>query len=287
MGLKCSVIGHRFEEPGLVHEREPRGDEIISISREVVVCTRCGRQRVLAERKEITNPDPNGKITTNEGTVEETNEESDTDSKSDHDEDSKSEVDTSSETEEPSEPTPPSGPEQTNPTGFAGVDQISGGWTGFDTPDGVPEPEREIADQALPRDNGIILTDEVEGREREYGEWPEPTEKPPITDNGASPSASSIETSSDDAEILDSSGTEADSGEMSAEIVEPIADESSMEELVDDTEIPSEATDESPPVPELISCPSCPFCIIASATPFRAGDSCPECHSAYLIEGRE
>lgn len=55
MGLKCSVFGHRFEEPGLVNEREQRGEEVINIKRKVMVCTICGDQRVLAERKEITN----------------------------------------------------------------------------------------------------------------------------------------------------------------------------------------------------------------------------------------
>lgn len=301
MGLKCSVIGHRFEEPGLVHEREPRGDEVISISREVVVCTRCGRQRVLAERKEITNPDPNEKPITNEETTEESNGESDTGSNSDDDEDPNPEINTSSENEEASEPTQ-SGHERTNPTGFAGVDQISGAGAGFDPaePDGTVDSTREKPDQvrsAIPRDNGIILTEEGEEREREYGEWPETIPSTETTDekhvapaNGNSAEATPTEPTSDDAEIIDSSGADGDGAETSAGIVEPIAEDGSMKDHVDNTEIfaSSEGSEEteSPPAPEMISCPSCQFFVVSSATPFRVGDSCPECHNAYLTEGR-
>ncbi len=55
MGFKCSVLGHRFEEPELITERERRGNEVITVRRRVMDCSICGEQRILAERKEITS----------------------------------------------------------------------------------------------------------------------------------------------------------------------------------------------------------------------------------------
>jgi predicted Zn-ribbon and HTH transcriptional regulator len=88
MGFKCSVLGHRFEEPGIVHEREPRGDEVITIRRKVMVCTLCGEQRVLAENKEITKD--TGVKDDNKTDIDDTTDDStrdDTDNNSSHEKD--------------------------------------------------------------------------------------------------------------------------------------------------------------------------------------------------------
>ena len=54
MGLKCSLLGHSFGESTVEHEREERGSEVVTSTREVAVCERCGEKRVLSENKEVT-----------------------------------------------------------------------------------------------------------------------------------------------------------------------------------------------------------------------------------------
>ncbi|WP_254543184.1 DUF7093 family protein [Halomarina pelagica] len=53
MALTCSLLGHEFGDPELAREREERGSEVITSVREVVVCERCGAERVLSENTEI------------------------------------------------------------------------------------------------------------------------------------------------------------------------------------------------------------------------------------------
>lgn len=54
MSLWCSLLGHRFDESEVERERQERGDEVLTMSREVEVCGRCGARRVVAENTEVT-----------------------------------------------------------------------------------------------------------------------------------------------------------------------------------------------------------------------------------------
>lgn len=54
MTLRCSLLGHRFEEATVERERAERGDEVVTVSREVEVCSRCDAERVISENTEIT-----------------------------------------------------------------------------------------------------------------------------------------------------------------------------------------------------------------------------------------
>lgn len=58
MTLRCSLLGHRFEEATVEREREERGDEVVTVSREVETCSRCDAERVVSENTEITTVDP-------------------------------------------------------------------------------------------------------------------------------------------------------------------------------------------------------------------------------------
>lgn len=58
MGLRCSVLGHRYGERERVEERDERGDEAVDIVREVKTCERCGDELIVSESKEVTAVDP-------------------------------------------------------------------------------------------------------------------------------------------------------------------------------------------------------------------------------------
>ena len=53
MGLTCSLLGHRFGDPVVEQDREERESEAVTVTREVVVCERCGERRVRSESTEV------------------------------------------------------------------------------------------------------------------------------------------------------------------------------------------------------------------------------------------
>lgn len=55
MGLTCSLLGHAFEAEGVEREREQRGDEVVTVVREMETCSRCGEQRTVSETTEVTS----------------------------------------------------------------------------------------------------------------------------------------------------------------------------------------------------------------------------------------
>ena len=55
MGIKCSLLGHRFAETEVTEEREEQGSEVVVTIREVEQCDRCGAERVVSENKEVTS----------------------------------------------------------------------------------------------------------------------------------------------------------------------------------------------------------------------------------------
>ncbi|MFB6172454.1 MAG: hypothetical protein ABEJ23_07955 [Haloarculaceae archaeon] len=58
MTLRCSLLGHRFEEVTVEREREERGDEVVTVSREIETCSRCDARRVVSENTEVTTVEP-------------------------------------------------------------------------------------------------------------------------------------------------------------------------------------------------------------------------------------
>lgn len=55
MALRCSLLGHTFEEATVQREREERGSEVVTVVREVEQCSQCGEKRVISENKEVTS----------------------------------------------------------------------------------------------------------------------------------------------------------------------------------------------------------------------------------------
>lgn len=256
MGFKCSVLGHQFAEPGLVNEREERGDEVINIKRKVIVCSVCGEQRVLAERKEITK---------------QTDTDSEHDVTEETDESVSVEVDES--VREESVPVEADGTEESS--GFAGVDVLDS-----DT----DETGGTTAEKQQPVDDSMILSD-VNGEPQPGSEW---TTGPntdaedswhPATEetNGLEETASEpITAATDDGEILTSTATETTENETASRASDGVAWNEPL--TTDGTQTPSNI------MGEMLSCSTCDFSVMATDSPFRSGDICPRCHDAYLTE---
>ena len=54
MSLRCSLLGHTYEEAEIEREREEQGSEVVVTVREFEECGRCGERSVLSENKEVT-----------------------------------------------------------------------------------------------------------------------------------------------------------------------------------------------------------------------------------------
>jgi ribosomal protein S27AE len=54
MGLKCSLLGHAYEPADFEREREKQGSEVVTVTREIERCVRCGEERVVSESTEVT-----------------------------------------------------------------------------------------------------------------------------------------------------------------------------------------------------------------------------------------
>lgn len=253
MGFKCSVLGHRFEEPGLVNEREERGDEVIDVKRKVMVCSICGEQRVLAERKEITKETGSGGDEPHADAVS---------------------GDTGDSVEEGGDVSPATDRTGSEASGFAGVDVVDSEAT-----ESTPEGQYE-------EDNSMVPSEANSHHYQEESEWTarsnpafENLWHPATGENDAKreeeDASESITAATDDGEILASTAT-SEPDEAAAETAsgvtwnEPLATDSPQ----DRSNVPD----------EMLTCPTCEFSVIAADSPFRSGDICPRCHDAYLSE---
>jgi hypothetical protein len=291
MGLRCSIRGHRFEEPGLVHEREPRGDEVITIQRKVMVCTLCGEQRVLAEKKEITKrehtdelDDSNDTQSEPTSTINETSKDTaetdgvtaDSDDITADTPDTPDTANSQGETDDvvtegmsmrDNDPTTHETSESES-TGISGVDVIDN--QGIDVDDSQSGVDTR-------QDDGIVLTDDEGGRE--YGEWPIESNGTGTTDQWE-PDYLRAEIESTDFDMDDMSNMNGNGHTDSSAIVDSETDDGEIIEADEESE--PRADDHTK---ETLHCPSCDFTVSVPDSPFRSGDSCPECRKEYLIDG--
>jgi DNA-directed RNA polymerase subunit RPC12/RpoP len=54
MSLKCSLLGHRFDETSVERDRQEDGSEVVTTITELETCSRCGETRIVSENKEVT-----------------------------------------------------------------------------------------------------------------------------------------------------------------------------------------------------------------------------------------
>ncbi|NLV13547.1 DUF7093 family protein [Haloarcula argentinensis] len=280
MGLKCSVLGHKYGETTVEREREEQGSEVVITIQERETCERCGNTRIVSENKEVTAIETPSDIASDlvedeseSETVEPESPPTDepTDSAVESDDEGAERSDSWDSVDDPvetpgdseigddvvddGEPVDPSADdaeiiddsdEEEEESGDVELDEPT---TTVDVPDAEGE-EPVTEDETDPeKDDGLILGEEEESEsaddDRQPGEWPD---EPGDDGDGWSPETMPVD-----------SGTDDDSD------VEPTSD--------------SAVT-----VPEgEFACPECGFTTKVESTSLRAGDFCPECHKGSLI----
>lgn len=272
MGLRCSLLGHVYEDNEVEQEREERGEEVVVTIREYRTCTRCGTRTLVTENKEVRAATPPA------GTPASRPIEGDG-------------------TTAPGESGDGTAPVAASGTGVSG--------TTADGPADSPSPEEEDAvilddDSADAVDQSDQADAADEPAERARGEWPE-TDRPEDASEEPTPwpereESATAESPSDEPSPwpdvdADDEGFEAGAPDEAT----PHDDVSVSAATVDDLDADSGFTSVGDgSVPETISmegteltCPECGYVDPAGSGSLRRGDICPECHSGYLAAGPE
>jgi len=257
MSLKCSLLGHAFDDGEVEREREEQGSEVVITIRETETCTRCGTERVVSENKEVTTletpSDIVGDDLSGEGGSDATGE-------------TAGESADRAEAADAGDAAGGAGGGEPDPGTGTGTAPPAEGGTATGTDAGAASepaagPEPDVAANADPdpeEDDGVILDadDGEEDGQRAPGEWPE------------------------------EDGEERSDGEDT--VVEwPEEDEGDGDDWAPETdaEAPAEVepTSTAVTVPEgAFHCPECDFSTPVEDSSLRAGDFCPECHRGSL-----
>ncbi|WP_277540067.1 DUF7093 family protein [Haloarcula laminariae] len=284
MGLKCSVIGHKYGEAEVEREREEQGSEVVITIQERETCERCGKTRIVSENKEVTAIETPSDIAGD--MIDEGGPAADEDGDNSGEPAAGSASDeTTPDDEAPAAPdeaesAPPSGETETDDAVVDAVDPdaddaeildddgTGSGDSELDDPSTEvsvggseePEPALDAEESAVATDpesdDGMIIDgdeDESPVDDREPGEWPE---EPSDDGDGWAPETGE---SADDGTSEDDESPE----------VEPFGG--------------SAVT-----VPEgQFRCPECEFTTDVASSSLRAGDFCPECHKGALVNTAE
>jgi hypothetical protein len=283
MGIKCSLLGHRFTETDVTEEREEEGSEVVITIREIETCERCGAERIVSENKEVTAletadgdavdaepaDEPDADHASGPSPSTGTDAAPDMTAAEDDAELLDADADTdATETAEPGPATPAADPEPApGPTADAGAE---------------PEPEPSAAE-----DDAVILDDGDDEPAREPGEWPDEAEAEEDADAEPATEEAPGEAWPDEAESgpAESESPTADM-EWPDEGAESAGDEwepsESLTQKIDQAEV-EPAGSATVTVPEgEFECPECGFRTSVESTSLRAGDFCPECHRGSL-----
>jgi ssDNA-binding Zn-finger/Zn-ribbon topoisomerase 1 len=275
MGLKCSVIGHKYGEASVEREREEQGSEVVITVQERETCDRCGKTRIVSENKEVTSIETPSDIAGEMVDTDEEEEEAVSEPEASAADDEIEEAESDTEETEVAE----SGPEETEATAVEAVDPDTddaeildddtdheGGDSELDDPStvesvtdtGDPADAPEVEETESEEDDAVIIdaeTDE-ETSDREPGQWPEEP-----ADNG------------------DDWKPETVMGEQTDEKEEDEDDDSSGLEPLGTSAVT---------VPDgQFRCPECDFSTDVASSSLRAGDFCPECHKGALVTSEE
>lgn len=254
MGLKCSVIGHKYGSASVEREREEQGSEVVITIQETETCERCGKTRVVSENKEVTaietpsdiagemvddEPASEGAEPAPETDVADTDAGAGTERAVEHG-DAESDDAEILDTESPA--TGDSEPE--DPSTATGSDEVP------EAEPAVDPDERAAADPET--DDGVIIdgdAEEAPAGERDPGQWPE---EPNDDEDDWAP-----ETVMDDEEAEESPD------------VDPLGGSA--------VTVPNGE----------FRCPECEFTTDVESSSLRAGDFCPECHKGALVHTGE
>ncbi|MFB6223045.1 MAG: hypothetical protein ABEH86_05150 [Haloarcula sp.] len=285
MGLKCSVLGHKYGETTVEREREEQGSEVVITIQERETCERCGNTRIISENKEITAIETPSEIA-GDLVEEESAPESEAAETGQADVDrvesvsaSDDEVDDSDGWDSVDDPV---GHEPTDAEVDVGVDDDS-----YEEPVDPSADDAEIIDDSDKDESGDVELDEptmaVDVADAESGEPVTEDETDPDKDDGL------ILGEEDDEKTI---SDERQPGEWPEEPGDDGDDWSPETMPVDngaDDVSDSESTGENTvTVPEgKFRCPECGFTTDVESTSLRAGDFCPECHRGSLINRRD
>lgn len=265
MGLRCSLLGHDYDESEIERDREEQGSEVVVTVREFKECNRCGERSVVSENKEVTTierPEPAGDAVSEAddgdgGSI--ATEVAETDAESDR-------------------------RAETEPSGS-------------DEDDGVILDEEDVKDDAERSYGEWPEADDGERRSGDDGrapnEWPDTAEDDQGFD--AHPddgSAADVEfgggLTPEDAPEVDDEEVEfvdADDG-PDADATTPDAEVGTGITSADDAPTPATSGSDSTLDTRLV-CPECEHAQPAAESSLRVGDICPECRRGYLAEREE
>ena len=275
MGLKCSVIGHKYGETAVERDREEQGSEVVITIREEETCERCGKTRVVSENKEVTSIETPSDIAgdmideeTDDGTEQAATAEepeSGAGEESDGVEDIEADESAAGGTGSAVEQVDPDAddaeiidaeePAETAAT-ESGDDELDDPSTVADAEE--PEPATDPEE-----DDGVIIDADDEGAadtDRDPGQWPE---EPGDDDDGWAPETGT------DRESEAESESESGAGSDETTDVEPFGGNA--------VTVPNGE----------FRCPECDFTTDVASSSLRAGDFCPECHKGALINTAE
>lgn len=294
MSLTCSLLGHDFGDPEVEREREERGSEVVTSVREVSVCERCGKQRVISENTEVTSVLSPEEV------------ERDADAE---DVDAEGEADTTeTDGDDGEEPVHPrvDAPIEDDPDGTGEdddavilTDDLSereyGEWPAEPgqnyrpwDPDSLTDPDDDeseptVAEVVGADDAGSATGGESEGRADVADAGADDPDsdtdraRPGSDDGGA---ATERGPRIDDANPDTGDADVADDG---AEVIDADPDADAGEPLSAAADASHGAASEDA---ETYRCPDCGYTTAAADTSLCAGDSCPVCHEGYLAAER-
>ena len=261
MGLKCSIIGHKYGEAAVEREREEQGSEVVITIQERETCERCGKTRIVSENKEVTAietpSDIAGDMLDDEGEAD--REATDGDEASPGEADPVDEAEVAEPTVEPVDPDADDAEilddDDEAPTG--GDSELEDPSTEVSMAEAEatepPLDAEEAAAQDPESDDGVIIDAEDDEPsvhdDRQPGEWPQ---EPDDQDDDWAPETGAAEDEEEetpDVEPFGGSAVTVPNGQF--------------------------------------RCPECEFTTDVASSSLRAGDFCPECHKGALVQTGE
>ena len=305
MSLKCSILGHRFDETAVERDRQEDGSEVVTTITELETCTRCGETRVVSENKEVrTLETPEGagsEVAGGDAAGAKTAMGTDTTDESPGGAESADAVADEAGVEDPTDPAADDGEilgaggddgDASDAGSVAAGDADAAADTGtadeagsVDAGAGAADPGEDEA----ATDDAVIIDGDT-GTERDPGEWPDDAESD--ADEAGSDSGAGAGTA--DAGSADpgeenwppASSDEDDTAGASGDAAWP---EETRRDTDDAAESPlEESASPTVTVPEgMYKCPECGFTDEVESSSLRAGDFCPECHRGTLVQDED
>jgi len=277
MGLKCSVLGHKFGDATVERDREEQGSEVVITIREIEACRRCEEERVVSENKEVTTletPDEPASASDERADEPEETESDETEPVTDAEDvtsDSVAVADDDDDHEDAVEASGSADDEFDGPVDAK--DGTAVGETSVDATEGAEILEAEA-------DEDVVDDELADPSIEETGIGSDPVEEEPIEDDA-------VFIDEDDESDVGDGGRE-----PGAWPEEPADDR-------DDAWAPSDALDEEKPItaPDAgtennaavtipdgqFRCPQCGYTTLVEDSSLRAGDFCPDCRKGSLV----